>query len=334
MQKQVERLRNPTDTKAPSTLFLAKDNARVVGRICVGINPSLNEAMNIKEGYFTLFECENSYATAKKLLLQGSAWLGERGIATVRGPETYTQDDNHRGLLVQGFETPPYLGTTYNPPYYQDFFTRFGFVKERDFFAYHLDLTRYPLELHEGVVKRAKERFGVQVRPIGFFTMNKDIADIKTILDRAWPEDWNDLLPPSTDELQKMGKALRFAPRDGILIARVNKEPVGFVLSLPDFNQVLCQKGGPLFSSGILRYLYYRKRITRGRIMALFVVPAFRKKIVAEVLFFTLLAHARKKRIKEAEASIIGETNTVMRQTVENLGGRPYRTYRIYQKNL
>ncbi|MEW6033116.1 MAG: hypothetical protein AB1645_09630, partial [Bacillota bacterium] len=41
-----------------------------------------------------------------------------------------------RGLLVHGFDRPPVLMNSYNPPYYVGLFERYGFEKFEDFFAY------------------------------------------------------------------------------------------------------------------------------------------------------------------------------------------------------
>lgn len=331
----VKGFHRPLDASSPSTLFLARDSSGICGRIGVGIDNALNAAMGTREGFMTLFECVNDYAVAEGLFSRAAQWLRERGMDIVRGPVSKTGDDNYRGLLIEGFDGPPYIMNPYNPAYYPVFFDRYGFEKDADFFAFHIDLTRYPADLYKATINRAMQRFSVCIDRVSFFRLEHDITDIKTIIDEAWPDDWDDLLPPSREDLLGMSKMLRWImPMDGMLIARSGGRPVGFVISMPDYNQAIQPLQGRLLPWGILKFLWYKRRINAGRIMVLFVVPEFRRKVVAEALFHRLIATGKNLRYSKAEASVIGERNRVMMQTVQAIGGQKYRTYRTYKKEL
>jgi biofilm PGA synthesis lipoprotein PgaB len=48
------------------------------------------------------------------------------------------------GLLVKGFDTPPFVMMTHNPPYYLNLLENAGLQKSMDLFAYYLEVTKPP----------------------------------------------------------------------------------------------------------------------------------------------------------------------------------------------
>lgn len=325
---------NPMLKNGPHAFFLAMEGNRPVGRICVGIDPKLNAAKNRREGYITLFESIESFPVARSLFDRAAGWLAGKGMTVIRGPISPTNGDDYRGLLVEGFDGPPVLMNSYNPPYYQRFFEEYGFSKHTDLYAYYLDLAPFDREMIEPFYE-AMSKFNYRIDKFDFRQIHRDMADIKQILDEAMPAGWEDLTPPTLEELLETGKKLRWlAEADGILIARSGERPVGFVIALPDYNTVLKQMNGRLFPFGFLKFLRYRRKIKGARIFVLFVIPEFRGKAATYALLFHLIEAAKKRSYTYAEGSTIGEENTFMRNAIEAIIEKPYRTYRIYKKNL
>ncbi len=326
---------NPLFMNGSHSFFLAREGDRLLGRICVGIDQKLNSAKGYREGYISLFECVHSYEAAESLFGQASQWLRERGMETMKGPISPTNGDDYRGLLVQGFDGPPVLMNSYNPPYYPDFFDRYGFEIHNDFYAFYVDVQRYNMDIFKKALNRMLQRFEVDIRKVSFFNIDRDMADIKRVFDEAMPEEWPDLVPLSLEELQQMGRKLRWmVVRDGILIARCGKRPVGFIFAQPDYNQVFRHMNGRLFPLGIFKFLWYQRKIDGSRIFGLYVVPDFQRKAVPAALLCRLMETAQKRGYTKTECSTIGQENRVMWQTVEAAGAKKYRTYRMYQKEL
>ena len=146
--------------------------------------------------------------------------------------------------------------------------------------------------------------------------------------------EFGDMTPPSYEEVLKMALRLkRFADPDIILIARdQDSQPIGFNISLPDYNFVLSKLKGKLGIVGGLKFLYYKRKIEGARSFIMFIVPEFRGKGVAQAIYATAFKNGFKKGMLWAEGSTIGEENSVMRASAEKIGGRHYKTYRIYQK--
>ncbi|MBA1335323.1 MAG: hypothetical protein HPY66_0945 [Firmicutes bacterium] len=323
---------NPLFMNGPHALFIAYKDTEVSGRICVGINETLNNKKNKAEGYVCMFECCSDYNVASALFERAEQWLGDRNIDLVKGPISPTNGDDLRGLLVEGFNGPPVLMNSYNPRYYRDFFERYGFVKYLDLYAYYWDVKDIPEERYLKAVDYAMKRYRFRVDALRLDQFDREMEDIKTVMDTAMPE-WDDLTPPTLEEVRAIGRKLRpLADPELIYIARSGGYPIGFSIGLPDYNQVLKHLNGRMFPFGFLKYLWLKNRITGMRVFVLFVIPEFRKKAVSGTMFLKYIQTAKKKGYTYVEGSTIGETNMDMRRDAERAGGKHYRTYRIYSK--
>lgn len=322
--------------KGVHKLFLVYKNNKVVGRIAAGINNELNNKKGFKEGYITLFESINDYEVAKLLFDESLKYLKKSGMNLVRGPISPTNGDEYRGCLIEGHEYPPVFLNIYNMKYYQSFFENYGFKKYIDLYAYRYDISKIDFERYLKILKYAKKKYAFEIYPINMKNLEKDLYDIKTIVEKAMPEQWPDLIPPDISEIKKMAKELKpFVVPEYVLIARNEKgEPIGFNLSMLDFNQVLKKLNGKLFPWNIFKVLKYRKKIDTGRSFVMFVIPEYRKKGVSHSLYIQLFYNGYKNGLKYAEGSTIGETNYPMRRDAEKLGGIKYKTYRIYELKI
>lgn len=327
---------NPLFMNGPHTFFMAYKDGRAKGRICTGINEDLNSKKDMKDGYICLFESVNDRDVAFSLFDAVSKWLKERGINCIKGPFSPTNGDDYRGLLVKGFDGPPVLMNSYNPEYYVKFFEDYGFIKHLDLLAYFYELNDdYNLERYIRPTEFAMKRYNFHVDRVDLKNIEKELMDVKKILDIAMPEDWEDLTPPGMDEIKAEAKKIvALADPDLIYIARSGDRPIGFSIALPDYNQILKKMNGRLLPFGFLKFLWYKKKVTGARIFILFVIPEFRKKGVSGTIFYKSLVAAKRKGYKYGEGSTIGETNYPMIRDAEGVGGTHYRTYRLYKKYI
>ncbi len=315
--------------------FLGRQSGKVVGRVLAGFDPNLNEQKQTTAGHLSLFEAENDQAVADALFEQATDWLRQRGVTVVRGPVSPSGPavDEHKGLLVEGFEHRPVVLTSYNPPYYRSLFEGAGFDKEADTFAYHLDADRLFARNPVRIVEYAERRYGFRVGPIDLRNLEAEVRAIKQVLDLAVPAEWEDMVPPSLQDVREMARRLvPLVDADLTAIARAGDEPIGFALAIPDYNQVLVHLDGHLGLVGSLKYLWYKRHITLARIFIMFVVPAFRQKAVAHAIYYRIFERGTAKGYRQGEASTIGETNRRMRADIEKMGGERYKTYRVYGK--
>jgi GNAT superfamily N-acetyltransferase len=328
---------NPALEKIIRSLFLAWKDGNPVGRIYAGIDTNLNRKKNMNMAFFSMFECIEDNEAAEALLETAAEWARQNGADFICGPcaVTGTDGDENKGLLVDGFDRPPALMNSYNPPYYADFIEQFGFVKDYDVFAYYLDHSAIFQKDPARAIEYAQKRYGFRVDTLDLKNLEREIRDLKHVMDRAMPDEWPDLVPPSLDEVRDLAKRLApMADPSLIPIARCGDEAIGFAIALPDYNEVLKRLNGGITPLGALKFLYYKRKIKSARVFVMFVVPEFRKKGVSYAIYYTIFKNAAKKGIHYGEASTIGETNHRMRADVEGFGGRHYKTYRIFRKEL
>ena len=242
MRRTIDPRRNSHLRRGPPRLFLAYRDGRPVGRIMAGMDEGINAAKGTKDGWFSLFESVGDYEVAKALLATAGAFLADLGLERMRGPVSPTGGDDYRGLLVQGFDSPPVLMNSYNPPHYQEYFEKYGLTKFEDLYAYHFS-PRPPK--NPEAVDYALKRYGFRLDRLDPRRLEREIRDIKSVLDRAMPVEWPDLAPPSLDEVREMAQTLKsYADLDFVYIARNGDEPIGFNVTLPDLNQALAHLNG------------------------------------------------------------------------------------------
>ncbi|MCM8711145.1 hypothetical protein M2651_08900 [Clostridium sp. SYSU_GA19001] len=326
---------NPLFMSGEHAFFMAYLNGEAAGRICVGINKNLNEKKNVKEGYITLFESIENKEVAFALFDKAIEWLRGRRQKLVKGPISPTNGDDYKGLLIKGFDGSPVLMNSYNPEYYINFFEDYGFVKHLDLYAYYHNLHTINMDRYSKIADYAMKKYNFTVDEINLKDMDKEMEDIKKVLDISMPEEWEELIPPTKEEIRAEGAKLKpMADKNLIVIARSEGKPIGFGIALPDYNQVLKKMDGKLLPFGFLKFLWYRKKIDWFRVFVLFVIPEFRKKAVSGTMLNKLYINGIKNGYNYAEGSTIGETNIAMRTDIEKLGAINYRTYRIYKKEI
>ena len=326
-------------TYGPYTFFMAFENGEPLAGVLVGINEKINLKKNNKTGYFSYFETINSREVVKCLMDHAVNWLNKQGINRLLGPLYPNDDVDNRGLLIEGFDSPPVLMTSYNPTYYQQLLEEYGFKKDADFFAYYCDDFDIARARVDKVASFAMKRYHFRIDRIDLKQVDREAKDIIKVLELIVAnsqEEENGFeysSPPSYEEISlEVKKLLPFIDRDLIYIARSGDDPIGFVLALPDYNQVLKKVNGKLLPFGFIKYLWYKNKIDGVRGFAQYVIPRFRNKAVNAAIFQKILLAAEKKKYRYIEGSSINENNLKSRRVFENAGFKPYRIYRVYQK--
>lgn len=335
--KYLQGVDNDLNNAGPNTKFICYDGDKVVGRLLVGINEIVNDYHGFKEGYISQFECENNYEYAEKLLDAAVEYLRAHGMKKVKGPVSLPGGEDNRGFIVDNFEDQPYIMNTYNKSYYNDFFVKYGFEKYFDCYAYKDTIENANIERFEKLVPYAMKKFNFRVDNIDFSRLDSDAKDIMHVIEKAMPKEWDDFAPLDEEEIRKVVKQLKpYADPELIFIARDNEtnEPIGFNITLPDYNQAIKKMKGRLLPFGFIKFLYHKRKIDRIRFFVLFVVPEYQKKGVTSVMYLKTYINAIKKGYTELEGSTIWEYNKDMMNDVESFGAKINITYRIYQMDI
>ena len=232
--KLLDTKKNPFYQHAEIALFIAEKNGQAEGRIAAITNANHNAVHRDKVGFFGFFDCANDQEVADALFDAAATWLRARGKDTMRGPMNPSVNDEI-GMLVKGFDSPPLVLMTYNPPYYGDLCDAYGFKKEKDLLAYAIYNETTVTPKLERVQQAVRDRYKITLRNVDFSNLKEEIVVLRDLYNRAWEDNWGavamtdaefDFL--AADLKQVLGSHKDFASfllRDGV--------PIGFRLRPP-----------------------------------------------------------------------------------------------------
>jgi hypothetical protein len=323
---------HPFHEHAAVDYFIARRDGRDVGRIAAIENRLHNEVHGERVGFFGFFEVMDDDEAARALLSEVETWAAARSLTHLRGPASFSSNEEW-GLLVDGFDGSPCVMMTYNPPRYVRQIEACGFVKAKDLVAYFLD-NPDPPERVMRVAEALAARKGVVVRPLDMRRFDAEVGKIRVVYNKAWEKNWG-FVPMTEAEITHMAKELRPVVKPQlVLMAEKDGEPVGFAMALPDLNAALKHANGHLYPFGLLKLLWHARRIHKLRVLTLGLIPEYRATGIDQLFYLRLFQGGRKLGIDQGEFSWILEDNRAMRQALDKLGARVYRTYRIYEKPL
>ncbi|MEK7790916.1 MAG: GNAT family N-acetyltransferase, partial [Deltaproteobacteria bacterium] len=114
----------------------------------------------------------------------------------------------------------------------------------------------------------------------------------------------------------------------------VNGKTVGFSLTLPNFNEAIKKANGRLFPLGLLKILYYSKKIGAARTVQLGMIKEYQKTGLGAYCYVEIVRRAKKHGFHRGEMSWILSNNKPMVNAAELLGAKRYKTYRWFEKGL
>jgi GNAT superfamily N-acetyltransferase len=326
---------NPFFHHAEAAYFLAHKNGEVAGRVAAIIDRNHINVHHEQAGFFGFFECLPDSAVARDLLDAAASWLRERGIEIMRGPMNPSTNDEC-GFLLEGFDSPPMIMMTYTPPYYLDYMEQCGLVKAKDLYAYlsvikDVSAGNRLEKLASGIKARVP---GLTIRPASMKNFRTELEAVKDIYNSAWGHNWG-FVPMTDEEIESMAKRLKpLIVPELLIMAEVNGSPAGFFMAVPDYNQVLKRINGRLGPVGLVKFLWYSRKVSDIRVLTMGVKEEYRKKGIEGLLYLESFKAAMRKGYRNAEMSWVLEDNAPMRKGCELMGGKLYKKYRIYERNI
>ena len=328
---------NPLFQHAEMQLWVATQAGRDVGRIAGIVDAHHNRAANEQAAFFGFFECVNDAEASARLFKTVAEWARGQGLKRLLGPMNPTSNDEC-GLLVKGFDSSPVFMMTYNPSYYVELVEADGFRKAKDLLAFHLDLGKIPMERLGRIAAKIRARHPeLAFRPVLRKTLERDLVKVKEVYNAAWQDNWG-FVPMTDEEMDFMAARLKPLLTEGLIwLAETGAEPVGFLLALPHYNVGLKPLRGRMLTPKVLGFIPYVmgwKRPGMVRVITLGVKEKYRAKGLESAMLIEGLKVGFEAGFIEAEASWILEDNVMMCRVLESIGGKPYKTYRIYEKEV
>ena len=324
--------KHPFYERSKSQSFLATRGGRDVGRITAIVNAGHIDRYKEQRGFFGFFECDEDTAASRALFQAAGDWLHAQGMTCIRGPANPTLN-YECGLLIEGFDTPPFFMMTHNRPWYAHLVEDAGFGKIEDMFAFWGETSMLGgldpklVTMVEGV----KERFGVTIRPLDRRRFADEVRTFLHIYNESLGGTWG-FVPLTSGEIDHMAASLKYLIEPELtLVAEVDGKPVGAVFCLLDYNPRIKAIDGRLFPFGFLRLLWNKKAIKRLRAISTNVVPEYQAWGIGLVLMNGLYERFMKWGLREVEFSWVLESNYLSRRTLERGGALVTKKYRMYQ---
>lgn len=333
----LDRRKHPFHAHADVAYFVAERAGTPVGRIAAVENRQSNEFHGERTGTFAFFECLDDQGAATALVEAASAWLRARGMERIQGPFNFSTNDelSSPGVLVDGFDTPPAVMMSHNPPYYARLLEGAGLAKAKDLIAYWIPSPDLPERVTSGMQRLAR-RMGASIRSLRMKELEREVERIQEVYNAAWSRNWG-FVPMTEAEFKHLAKELKpVVDPDLCLIAeKADGEPIGFLLALPDLNRAIKHlPSGRMLPFGFLKFLWHQRKIRTLRVLTLGLKPGYQHHGLGAALYARVFEVGTKKGYNTAEASWILEDNFEMCQALEKLGAKPYKRYRVFCGDL
>ncbi len=336
--------KNPFFDHADVQFFLARRAGRTVGRISAHIDhlalaQPVEQGMGPGTGNWGLFEAEDA-PTAHALIERAEGWLREQGMTRVLAPMSMSVWEEP-GLLVKGHDHPPTIMMGHDPAHYQGWIESEGYATAKRLFTYDLDVTKQFPPLIQRIVQSGERNERIRIREVDLKRFDEEAATILHILNDAWSDNWG-FVPFTEREIAYTSKKLKPLVRpDLIRIAEYDGEPVAFMMTLPDVNQVIHKLRGRLLPFGWARLLWWLRKPTDAqmRVPLMGVLKRLQASRMASQLAFMMIEYIRRDATarygsKRGEIGWILEDNQGMIAIADAIDSKVNKEYRIYEKAL
>jgi len=326
--------KNPFLHHAQIVPYVALKNGSIVGRIAAIIDQSYIDFHQEKTGFFGFFESIDDLKVARALVDQVKGFLRGKKLKTMMGPVNPSTNDEC-GLLIEGFDSSPFIMMPYNPPYYRKLLEGCGLKKAKDLLANRMvndgSIPERLLRISARITRRLP---GLTIRPLDMKKLDQEVMKVKDVYNGAWRDNWG-FVPLTDEEMDLMVKKMKpLVVPEYVPFAEIGGETVGFALALPDYNVVLKRLNGRMSPLGLLKFLYYSRKIETIRVLLLGVKAEYRKRGIETLLYLEIFRRGQARGVTWGEMSWILEDNRLMQKGLEALGAKEYKTYRIYRAPL
>ncbi len=331
---------NPWFEHAEAAFWLARRDGRPVGRISAQIDRLVLQHMGAGTGQWGMFECVEDPEVAAALIKTAEDWLRAKNMTRALGPFSLSIWDEP-GLLVQGFDLPPSVMMGHHRSYYEGFVESAGYAGVKDLFVYELPVKAgFPPAVNR-IVAAAEKSTRIKMRCVDKSRFNEEAALILDILNDAWSDNWG-YIPLTDHEVAHVGKKLKpLVFEDMIRICELDGEPVAFMMTLPDVNELTIDLDGRLFPFGWAKLLWRLRKLQVGRMRVplMGVRKAHQGGRFASFMAFLMIEHIRRAAVANygAERGEIGwilDDNGPMKSIADIIDSKITKTYRIYEKAL
>jgi len=241
--------------------ILRTSEGKLIGRIAAFTNTRYkNKGTDFATGGIGFFDCINDQASADKLFTTAANWLQQQGMAAMDGPINFGDRDKWWGLMVEGFDAEPVYGMSYNPPYYEALFTRFGFRNYYNQYFYTMEVNEpFPAKIMERHARFASKP-DYTARHLEKNKLEQYAVDFATVYNAAWAQHGENKAITVPQILAIFKEMKPILDERTIWFAYYKNEPIAMFVNIPDINQYFKYFDGKLGWLQKLQLLWLKQR--------------------------------------------------------------------------
>lgn len=335
-----ERLskKNPFFSHGEGVILTAHRNGQCVGRATAHVDREHLALYKDGCGFFGFFDTIDDPEVAKALLDYAANWHRDRHMKRMRGPLSLSTNDE-LGCLVEGFDTRPYIMMPHHRPYQGALIEGAGLHKIKDLFAWCYEVGSLPARA-ERAYNDVLAMPEVRVRTVDLKHVERDIRIVMDVYNDAWSDNWG-FVPMTDAELRKMASDLRLILVPELTqIVEIDDEPVAVAVALPNINDMIQDLRGKLLPLGLPKLLWRLK--VRGPQSARLIILGIRRKLrqvrryaaLSTFMYVQMHRAGEKLGIKRGELSWTLEDNGPVNVGIRFMGGKQYKRFRLYEREL
>ena len=338
MEDRLDPAKNPFFEHAEVAAWVAYKDGRRAGRVTAQVDREHLKRYDDGAGFFGFLDTIDDPEVAKALLDTAAGWVKARGMKRLRGPLSLSINDE-TGVLVDGFGTPPMVMMPHHRAYQSKLIEQAGFTKLKDFYAWDYEVGVVPpraQKAHDEIAALPE----VTARPVDPTRVREDIGTIMSIFNDAWSDNWG-FVPLTEKELEKLASDTRILLMPELTrIVFIDGEAAAVLMALPNLNEAIADLGGKLLPFGFAKLLWRLK--VKGPKTARLVILGIRKKwrhvrryaALSAYLYVVVNRAAHLLGVRRGELSWTVEDNAPINVAIRLMGGKIYKTYRVYEREL
>ena len=335
---KLDTKKNPFFEHAEGTTWVAYKDGRAVGRITAQIDREHIRHHADGAGFFGYLDTIDDRDVAKSLLDEAAGWLQARGMTSIRGPFSLSINEE-LGCLVDGFDYPPMIMMPHHLPYQSRLIEEAGFAKLKDFYAWKYEVGEIPTraqKAHDEIAALPE----VTSRLADPSRMLSELRIITDIFNDAWSDNWG-FVPLTDAELKKSADDMKLILMPEITrIVSIDGEPAAIAVAMPNLNELIRGLDGQLFPFGVAKLLWRLK--VRGPRSGRLILLGIRRKWrnvrkyagLSAYLYVEMNQAGHLLGITDGELSWTVEDNAPINVGIKLMGGRVYKTYRVFERAL
>ncbi len=328
--------KNKSFSYCDTILMLACRDSVPVGRIMGLIVKPYNEIHHEQHARFAWMECENDPAVFNALMKSVESWARKKGMTHLVGPLAFS-DKDPQGFLVEGYHETVVIASNCNYPYMVELTERAGFISKVDLVVYKIPVPETMPAIYTHVAERFSRR-DTDLRIVEFISRRKVRPYIHRVLglvNQTFTEIYG-FLPFSEDEMTDFANRFLFLINPAYIKIVVNKteEVVAFVLGMDDISKGIQKARGRLIPFGWIHLILAARRSKQLNLLLGAIRSDYQGRGLDMLMGAKLIESARKRGKTTLDSHLELEYNHKVRAEMERMGGKVYKRFRIFQKEL